>query len=220
MKSMRHFNSIYMNKRSPNIYLILKTMKRVIFITLIIAVFSQAVLADDKIVVKNLLKERIDNILATLKNKDLDDKTKEGRVEGVIKPMINFPLMSMLVLGKKPWTSLTKEDQKKFIELFTKTIKQTLLSKILAYGDEDIVIETSDQVSGKKVNVSTSIVSKEEKIPILFKFYQSGSEWKIYDVEIESVSILKNYKAQFKDSLQEMTAKELIVKMEKSNLSQ
>ena len=195
-------------------------MKRVIFITLIISVFSQVILADEKVAVENLLKERIDNITAILKNKDLDNEGKKEKLEDVIKPMVNFPLMSMLVLGKEPWTSLVKEDQKRFVELFTKTIEETLLSKILNYADEEIIVESSEQISEKKINVSTSIASKEQKIPVLFKFYESENVWRFYDVEIDSVSILKNFKAQFSDSLQNMTAKELIAKMEKSNLSQ
>lgn len=219
MKDIGHLKSIYKKKQLPIKYFTDITMKRVVFITLIITVFSQIILADEKVAVENLLKERIDNLTATLKNKDLNDEGKKERLEDIIKPVINFPLMSMLVLGKEAWTSLAEEDQKRFIELFTNTIEETLLSKILNYADEDIVIDKSDRINEKKVNISTSIVSKEQKTTVLYKFYQSGSEWKIYDVEIEGVSILKNFKAQFTDSLQEMTAKELIAKMEKSNLS-
>ncbi len=219
MKGIKHFESMYAKKRSPINFLTLKTVKRIIFVTLLITLFSQIALADDKIVVENLLKERIDKIIATLENKDLDNESKEEKIEDIINPIINFPLMSMLVLGKEAWTSLSGEDQKRFIELFAKTIEQTLISKILNFVDEKIIIEASDLASEKKVNISTAIVSKDKNIPVLYKFYRAGTGWKIYDVEIEGVSILKNFKAQFTDSLQEMTAKELIVKMEKSNSS-
>ena len=220
MKDIRHFESMSMKKRSTIKLESPKIMKGIIFVTFLIFIFSQVTLADDKAVVQNLLKEKIDSIIATLKNKDLDDSGKKKGLEDIIKPIMNFNLMSMLVLGKEPWTSLAKEDQKRFIELFTGTIEETLLSKLLNYADEDIVIEASDQINKKKVNVSTSIVSKEQKTSVLYKFYQSGAEWKIYDVEIEGVSILKNFRAQFSDSLQDMTAKELISKMEKSNSAQ
>lgn len=219
MKGIKYFDSMHVKKRSPVKYLIPRNIKRIIFTIFVITIFSQIILADDKIVVENLLKERIDNIIATLKNKDLDDKSKEGKIEDVIKPIINFKLMSMLALGKESWTSLTAEDQKRFVELFANTIEQTLISKILSYADESIVIEGSDQVNNKKVDVSTFIIDKEKKIAVLYKFYQSGSGWEIYDVEIEGVSILKNFKSQFTDNLQEMTAKELMIKMEKSDSS-
>ncbi|MGD9158272.1 MAG: ABC transporter substrate-binding protein [Desulfobacteraceae bacterium] len=220
MKGIRHFESMYVKKRTPIKFLTLKTLKRIIYITFLVTVFSQIVIADDKIAVENLLKERIDNILDTLKNKDLDNESKEKNIEDIINPLINFHLMSMLVLGKEAWTSLPEEDQKRFVEVFAKTINETLISKILNYADEKIIIEKSDQASKKKVNISTYIVSKDKNIPVMFKFYRSGNGWNVYDVEIEGVSILKNFKAQFSDSLQEMTAKELIAKMEKSDLSQ
>ncbi len=219
MKDIRHFESMYEKKRSPINFLTFNTFKLIISVTFLVTVFSQTALADDKTDVENLLKERIDNIVAALENKDLANEIKEEKIENIIKPIINFPLMSMLVLGKEAWTSLPEKDQKRFVELFAKTIKQTLINKILNFVDEKVIIETSDLVSNKKVNVSISIVSKDKNIPILFKFYRSGNEWNIYDVEIEGVSILKNFKAQFTDSLQDMTAQELIVKMEKSDSS-
>ena len=219
MKGIRHTESIHMKKLSPANLLRLKDMKRIIFAALLFMVFSQIALADDTAVVESLLKEKIDNIMATLGNKDLDSNVKEKKIEEAIEPIINFPLMSMLVLGKEAWTSLADEDQKRFIELFGKTIKETLISKIQAYVDEKIIIEKSEQASEKKVNISTAIVSKDKNIPVVYKFYRAGKDWNIYDVEIEGVSILKNFKAQFTDNLQEMTAKELIVKMEKANLS-
>lgn len=218
MKGIKQINLMY-KKHSPVKYLTPLNRRRIIFITFLITLFSQIIFADDKIVVEDLLKKKIDNIIAALGNKDLDDESKKGKVEDVINPIINFQLMSMLSLGREPWTSLTGEDQKRFVELFAKTIKETLISKILNYVDEKIIIEKSEKVSKKKINISTSIVSKDQNISVLYKFYLSGTNWKIYDVEIEDVSIMKNFKAQFSDNLQEMTAKELILKMEKSNLS-
>ena len=219
MKGTGFFKSMHTKKRSPINFLTLKAIKRIVIVSFLMAVFSQTALADDKTAVESLLKERIDNIVATLKNNDLDSKGKEEKIEAVINPMINFPLMSMLVLGKEAWTSLPEKDQKRFVELFGNTIKETLISKIQGYVDEAIIIEKSDQANEKKINVSTSIVSKDKNIPVVYKFYRSGNEWKVYDVEIEGVSILKNFKAQFSDNLQEMTAQELIVKMEKSESS-
>ena len=206
-----------MKKRSPINFLALRTLKRIILLSFIIAIFSQITFADDKIVVENLLKEKIDNIIVTLKNKDLNDESKEQKVEEVINPIINYPLMSMLVLGKENWKSLPEKDQKRFIELFAKTIKQTLISKILNFVDEEIIIDASDQAGKKKVNISTSIVTKEKKIPVMYMFYRSGNEWNIYDVEIEGVSIVRNFKAQYADKLEDMTPEELIARMEKSD---
>jgi len=208
-----------MKKRLSTKSLTPKTIKPILFATFLIAVFSQIVLADDTNVVKNLLKERFDDIIAAMENKDLDDETKKGRIEDIIKPIFDFPLMTMLALGKASWTAMTKEDQERFSELFTKILKQAYFSKILAYVDEDIIIEESHQID-KKVYIHTFIVSKDQKIPVLYKFYQSDTAWKIYDIEVEGVSLIQTYRSQFTESLQEMTAKALMVKMEELISSQ
>jgi len=208
-----------MKKRLSTKSLTPKTIKPILFATFLIAVFSQIVLADDTNVVKNLLKERFDDIIAVMENKDLDDETKKGRIEDIIKPIFDFPLMAMLALGKASWTAMTKEDQERFSELFTKILKQAYFSKILAYVDEDIIIEESHQID-KKVYIHTFIVSKDQKIPVLYKFYQSDTAWKIYDIEVEGVSLIQTYRSQFTESLQEMTAKALMVKMEELISSQ
>lgn len=194
------------------------SVKRILFATFLVAVFSQIVIADDKNVVKNLLKERFDAISTALKNKDLNDKTKKGKIEDIIKPIFDFPTMSKLALGKAFWTSMTKEDQKIFSELFIIKFKQDYLCKIPSYVGEDIIIEEPkpDQTNKKKINIPAFFVSKNQKIPVLFMFYKFKTGWKIYDVEVNSISLIQSYRSQFTECLQEGTVKELIVKIEKN----
>jgi len=208
-----------MKKRFSIKFLTLKAIKRIFFATLLVTVFSQIVLADDKNVVKHLLQERFDDIIAALENKDLDEETKKKRIEDIIKPIFDLPLMSKLALGRASWTAMAKEDQERFSELFTKILKQAYFSKILGYVDENIIIEEPDQV-GEKVYIPTFIVSKDQKTSVLWKFYQSDTGWKVYDIEVEGVSFIQTYRSQFTESLQEMTVKELMVKMEELISSQ
>ena len=189
-----------MKKRLAIKFSIFKSINRIIFVTFLVAVFSQIVLADDKTVVKNLLKVKFDYIIVTLENKDLDDATKKERIENGIRPIFDFPLMSMLALGRASWTAMTKEDQVRYSEFFTQLIKQAYLSKILSFVDGNIIIEESDQID-KKVCIPTLIVSEDQKISVLYKFYQSDIGWKIYDVEIEGVSLIQTYRAQFTECL-------------------
>lgn len=189
------------------------TIKGILFAALFVSVFSQIAFADDRNAVKNLLQDRFDQLIAILKNRDNDDESKKGKIEDIIKPIFDFPLMSKLALGREPWTAMSKEDRKKFSVLFTKKLKQDYLSKILSYVDEDIIIEEPVQ-DGKKVSIPTFIVSKEKKISVLYKFYQSGSGWKIYDIEAEGISYIQSYRSQFTESLKEMTVQELMIKME------
>ena len=204
-----------MEKRLSTIALISKTINRVLFATFLVVVFSQIGLADDKNVVKNLLKERFDCIKAVMERKDLDEKTKKVRIEDIIKPIFDLPLMSRLSLGRETWMAMTKEEQKKFFELFTKMLKLAYLSKIPSYFDEEIIIEEPNQVNQKKIYIPTIIVSKDKKTSVLYKFYRSDTGWKIYDIETESISCIQSFRSQFTECLQEGNVKELMVEMEK-----
>ncbi|MFC1839579.1 phospholipid-binding protein MlaC [Thermodesulfobacteriota bacterium] len=195
-------------------YLKARTIKPILFAALLAVFVSQSVFADDISDVRSILQEKFDNIIIVLENKLLDDESKMAKIEDIIKPIFDFPLMSKLSLGRESWTDMTKEEHVKFAELFTKVFKQAYLSKILGYADEDIIFKESDQV-GKKIYISSFIVSKEKKTSVLYKFYQSGDGWKIYDVEIEGVSYIQSYRSQYTESLKEMTVTELMAKMEK-----
>ena len=186
-----------------------------ILISVILAIFiNQGVLADDMDDVKGLLQEKFDYIISMLENKDLDEETRKEKIEDIIRPMFDFPLMSKLSLGREPWTAMTNENQEKFIELFAHVFKHAYLSKILDYVDEDVIFGDNSK-DGKKILISSFIVGENKKIQVLYKFYQSGKGWKIYDVEVEGVSYIQTYRSQFTESLKEITVEELMVKMEK-----
>lgn len=203
-----------MKKRLTVKYLKTRTIKPVLFAALLAVFASQGVFADDRDDVRNLLQKKFDDMIGILKNRDLNAEIKKGKIEDIIKPVFDFTLMSKLSLGRGPWTAMTKEDQVSFSELFTKVFKEAYLDKILDYVDEEVIFEEYDQ-NGKKINISTFIVSRDTRISVLYKFYKSGSGWKIYDVEVEGVSYIQTYRSQFTESLKEITVKELMIKMEK-----
>jgi phospholipid transport system substrate-binding protein len=67
-----------------------------------------------------------------------------------------------------------------------------------------------------KIHVPTYLISKKNKISMRYKLYQSESEWKIYDVEIQGVSIIRSYRSQFSEILKNGTIDDLLLKLEKS----
>lgn len=203
-----------MKRRLTVKYLKTRTIKPVLFAALLAVFASQGVFADDRDDVRNLLQKKFDDMIGILKNRDLNTEIKKGKIEDIIKPVFDFTLMSKLSLGRAPWTAMTKEDQVSFSELFTKVFKEAYLDKILDYVDEEVIFEEYDQ-NGKKINISTFIVSRDTRISVLYKFYKSGSGWKIYDVEVAGVSYIQTYRSQFTESLKEITVKELMIKMEK-----
>ncbi len=189
-------------------------MKNLIYTVLFTLIFSQAAVADDKKDAEELLKGKLESVIFILEKKDIDRQAKKKEIVEIVTPMFNFSLMSKLTLGKKHWPGLTKDQKEKFIELFTKRLKDSYLDKLMLYSDEKIEYKESVQV-GKKVQIPTILTSKDNKISMLYKLYKSKQGWRIYDIEIQGVSLISSYRSLFDEILRNKTVDDLLAKLEK-----
>ena len=189
-------------------------MKSLLYAVFILLVMTQTVGADDKDVAKEILESRIEAAIAALHKKDLDQQEKNKQVVEIVTPIFNFPLMAKLSLGRKYWPGLTKEKRQRFTELFTKRLKETYLGKLTLYTDQTVVYKTPVQVK-RKIKIPTELVSKDNKISMLYKFHKSKHSWMIYDIEVQGVSIISTYRSQFDQVLNKGTIDELLLKLEK-----
>ena len=124
-------------------------MKNLIYAVLFTLIMSQTVVADDKTNAEKLLKSKLESVIVVLEKKDIDQQLKEDQICEIIEPVFNFSLMSRLTLGKKHRPSLTQDQKKKFITLFTKRLKDSYLDKMLLYSDEKIKYNTPVQIKKK-----------------------------------------------------------------------
>jgi len=189
-------------------------MKNLIYAVLFTLIFSQVAVADDKKDAEELLKGKLEHVISVLEKKELNEEAKKKEILEIVTPMFNFSLMSKLTLGKKHWPGLTKDQKDKFTELFTKRLKDSYLDKMMLYSDEKIEYKESVQV-GKKVQIPTILTSKDNKISMLYKLYKSKLSWKIYDIEIQGVSLISTYRSQFDEILRSKTVDDLLAKLEK-----
>ena len=147
--------------------------------------------------------------------RDVEVKKKNEEVDAIASPMFDFALMAKLTLGKQYWPDLSQKEKDRFTELFIKRFKKTYLEKLTLYEDEKIVYEPAVQTE-KKAEIPTYLVSKDKKTSIVYKLYKAEDVWKIYDVEIEGVSIIRSYRTQFSDILEKGTIGDLLSKLEES----
>ncbi len=189
-------------------------MKNLIYTVLFTLIFSQAAVADDKKDAEKLLKGKLESVIFILEKKDIDRQAKKKEIVEIVTPMFNFSLMSKLTLGKKHWPGLTKDQKEKFIELFTKRLKDSYLDKMMLYTDEKIKYKAPVQIK-KKVHIPTILTSKDNKILMLYKLYKSKQGWRIYDIEIQGVSLIRSYRHQFDEILRSKTVDDLLAKLEK-----
>jgi phospholipid transport system substrate-binding protein len=190
------------------------TMKRMSYAVLAFLLMSQVAWSDDKSAAKELLETKIEAALAVLQKKDLGQQEKNKEVVKIVEPIFDYNLMAKLTLGRKYWPGLSEKNRKEFTDLFVERLKGTYVDKLSLYTDEKVVYETPVQ-EGIKVQIPTSVISKNKKIAMMYKLYKSSDGWKIYDIEIEGVSLISTYRSQFYDILGKGTIDDLLLKLEK-----
>ena len=193
-------------------------MRALLYAAFSLLILSQTVIADDKITAQEFLKSKLDRVFEVLQKEDLEQQAKNKAVIEIVTPMFDFALMAKLSLGKTHWPGLTKEKQDRFTELFVNRLRQSYLNKLTTYTDEEIIYEPPVEVK-KKIHIPTRLISKGREISMLYKFYNSNNSWKVYDIEIQGVSIIRSYRSQFNEILQRGTMDDLFEKLEKSTES-
>jgi len=189
-------------------------MKQLLYAALSLLILTQSAVADDKSDVQALLKSNLDAVISVLEDKEVDQQAKNEKVIEIVTPLFDFSLMAKLSLGKKHWTGLAKEKKDRFTELFNTLLKDTYLESLTRYTDETIAYQEPVLVK-KRIYIPADLISKNNKLSMLYKFYKSKENWLIYDLEIEGVSIVKSYKKQFDHALSSGTIDDLLLDMEK-----
>ncbi|MGD2269213.1 MAG: ABC transporter substrate-binding protein [Desulfobacterales bacterium] len=193
-------------------------MKTPRVLILLIFISNATAMADEPNPVQVLLKRKINAVISVLQSKKLDAQAKKKEVSEIVTPIFDFPLMAKLTLGKEHWPGLAEEKKKKFTDLFVRLLKDFYLDKINDYSDEKVVYQSPAQV-GNKVHIPTELISKDTKISMLYKFYRAGDGWKIYDIEVEGVSLIVTYRSQFDQVLRKGTIDDLLIKLENREIN-
>ena len=105
---------------------------------------------------------------------------------------------------------MSPEQQKEFVELYRKLLEKVYMDRILTYSGEKIEYVRESSLSENKSEVQTRIVTANKEIPIDYRLYNRDGTWKVYDVVIEGVSLVSNYRTQFESILAEKTPGDLI----------
>ena len=173
----------------------------------------QSAAADDSASAEQLLKTNLAAVFEVLQKQDLSQEAKQNQIIDIVNPMFDFNLMAKLTLGRKYWPGLTPGQKEHFTRLFIKRLRASYLDNLTLYTDEKVLYEPSVEVK-QKIQIPTYLVSRDKKISILYKFYNSESTWKIYDLEIQGVSIIRSYRSQFYEILNSGTIDDLLTKLE------
>ena len=194
-------------------------MRSFLYAVLTLIILIQPALADDKNAAGELLKSKLDAAFVVLQKEDLEQEAKNSQIIDIVTPMFDFTLMAKLTLGRKHWPGLSKENKAKFTKLFINRLKESYRDKLTLYTDEMVVYDEPLQVKNK-IHIPTHLFSKGNRISMLYKLYRSKQQWKIYDIEIQGVSIISTYRSQFDEILSNGTIKDLLLKLENRKINE
>ena len=161
-----------------------------------------------------LLRKKWQDVVSILHNKDIEKQVKEKKISKIVTPIFEFPLMAKLSLGRKHWPKLDAEQREKFTQLFSERLKRSYWNKIALYKDEKLLFKPTEKKKSTYY-IPTELIYKDKKVAILYKLRKVEKSWKIYDVEIQGVSVLLTYRSQFDEILSHGTVKELLSRLEK-----
>ena len=139
-------------------------------------------------------------------------KEKAGLIRAAVDERFNWEEMSKRALARH-WSARTEEEKKEFIDLFGKLLERTYLDKVEGYSGEK-VLYVDEVVDGKYATVSVKIVTKKDtEISVLYRVKKDGDNWLVYDISIEGVSLINNYRKQFNSIIVRNSYKELVDKL-------
>ena len=162
------------------------------------------------------LRGAIERVVKTLETPaykgDARSAERKAAVRKIANDIFDFAEIARRSLGRH-WQGRTDKEHEEFILLFGDLLERSYISKIELYGGEKILY-TGERIDGDTGSVITKIVTKNgTEVPVEYRVLKRGERWLVYDVSIEGVSLVSNYRTQFNKIIQTSSYAELVRKM-------
>ena len=159
------------------------------------------------------MQTQVNNVLGVLGDPALKGESAkavtERKVWSVADSIFDYTELSKRTLAQQ-WQAFTPEQQKEFTSLFGKLLGSLYLAKMMSYTNEKVVFKKETQTSEDTAEVQSEIVTQTKTIPIHYRMILKQGEWKVYDVVIEGVSLVMNYRSQFREILANKSPEDLL----------
>lgn len=162
------------------------------------------------------LRGSVDAVIDVLRDQELkkpeNTAERRARIRSIVNGRFDFEEMARRSLARH-WRNRTPEEKKEFVPLYTDLLERAYIDKIEQYEDEEIVY-LDERSEGKHATVRTKVITgKHVEIPIFYRLQSKSGDWKVYDVVIEGVSLVKNYRTQFNSIIRSGSYQELVQRL-------
>ena len=181
-----------------------------IFSILIIFVLSIPVYAGVPMTTVESTVNRVLDVLrdAKLKSPAAKEKKKE-KLRIIYKDMFDEIEFSKRTLTRN-WNKFNPAQRVEFVNLFEQVLEKSYADKVLDYTNEKVEFYKENMLSDTQAEIQTKIVTASKEIPINYRMILKDGKWKVYDVVVENVSLVQNYRTQFNDILVKDTPEQLL----------
>lgn len=159
-------------------------------------------------------------VLETLNEPKLKDdlRARREKLREIILPRFDFSEMAKRALGRH-WAK-HPDKQKEFVTAFAQLLEDTYVVQVEGAAGDKIVL-VNERTQGDSAEVNTKIISpKREETAVAYRLHKVGPEWKVYDVMVENVSLVNNYRSQFNRILANNSIDELIKRINDKRIAQ
>jgi phospholipid transport system substrate-binding protein len=159
------------------------------------------------------VEKGVDTVIKTLGDPAFKAKTKEDQIAVIgkeIDHIFDFQELSRRTLGRD-WKKMSAEQQKEFVKLFKQLLQGVYADRLLAYSDQKVIFDKETMLKKGRAEVQSYLQTSDgNKIPLFYRLTDRSGSWKVYDVIIEGVSMVKNYRTQFRQILSKDSPDKLI----------
>ena len=162
---------------------------------------------------KETVETGVNNVIAKLSDPAFKAKAKDQQISEigeVIDTIFDFEELSKRTLGRE-WRKMKPEQQKEFVKLFRELLQGVYADRLLAYSDQKVIFDKETMLKKGRAEVQSYLQTSDgKKIPLFYRLTDKSGSWKVYDVIIEGVSMVKNYRTQFRQILAKDSPEKLL----------
>ncbi len=148
---------------------------------------------------KEQLQQTVEAILTVLRSDCADESKKNQEISALVRQRFDYQTMSQGVLGRN-WLHTGEQERSRFVVLFSQLLEETYLGRIRSYKGQTIIYADA-QIRQNRAEVETFIQNDGVNIPVTYRLIPGESGWVVYDVVIENVSLVRNYRSSYNDIL-------------------
>jgi phospholipid transport system substrate-binding protein len=162
---------------------------------------------------KETVEVQVNKVLKALSEPGFKDQPRDAKIvkiRSIVNEIFDYTELSRRTLGRE-WAKFNAQQQNEFVKLFGDLLEKTYADRLLSYSNEKVVFEKESMLREDQAEVTSNIITGDgKKIPLDYRLVKKEGRWRVYDVIIEGISLVKNYRDQFRDILAKDSPEEVL----------